>query len=316
MKKLFLFLVAMTIATVNFAQNTLVATLTHGDDIKMFYGVNAFKDAHNAATSGDVINLSGGQFYAVDITKAVTVRGTGIYENNPTILTGNNYFDVSVPSSDSQRLTMEGIIIDKSCYMYISGNNTNPYFIRCLFHSIAIPNAPHAMFISCEISGNSLTNGQNTFSQFIGSYVESPSSGFDYINCVLLEPDCSSLKNSNLVNCILYCKNRRFYSLPISTVATNCVSVGEGNPFQGNTGPQNIYGLDKSIFIDSNYMNDLTDDAKAKYLGFDGTPVGMYGGMMPRNMTPSYPRITKMNVAKQTTADGKLSVEIEVSAAE
>ena len=42
----------------------------------------------------------------------------------------------------------------------------------------------------------------------------------------------------------------------------------------------------------------------------------MYGGVLPYNSTPSYPQITKMNVANKTTADGKLSVEIEVSAAE
>ena len=61
-------------------------------------------------------------------------------------------------------------------------------------------------------------------------------------------------------------------------------------------------------------MKDLTEEAKGKYLGTDGTPIGMYGGIMPFNMIPSYPRITKMNVANKTTADGKLSVEIEVSA--
>ena len=50
--------------------------------------------------------------------------------------------------------------------------------------------------------------------------------------------------------------------------------------------------------------------------GIDGTPVGKFGGMIPYNMTPSYPQITKMNVAAKTTADGKLSVEIGVSAAQ
>lgn len=72
----------------------------------------------------------------------------------------------------------------------------------------------------------------------------------------------------------------------------------------------------KTIFIDSDPLKDLTDEAKAQYKGSDGTQVGMYGGTLPFNTTPSYPQITKMNVAKKTTADGKLSVEIEVSAAQ
>lgn len=61
---------------------------------------------------------------------------------------------------------------------------------------------------------------------------------------------------------------------------------------------------------------ELCNEAKTKYLGTDGTEVGMHGGLLPYNSIPSYPRITKMNVANKTTADGKLSVEIEVSAVE
>ena len=61
---------------------------------------------------------------------------------------------------------------------------------------------------------------------------------------------------------------------------------------------------------------ELAESAKTAYLSTDGTQVGMYGGVLPYDSTPSFPQITKMNVAKKTTADGKLSVEIEVSAAE
>ena len=61
---------------------------------------------------------------------------------------------------------------------------------------------------------------------------------------------------------------------------------------------------------------ELSDEAKTTYLGTDGTEVGMHGGVLPYDTTPSYPQITRMNVANKTTADGKLSVEIEVSAAE
>lgn len=61
---------------------------------------------------------------------------------------------------------------------------------------------------------------------------------------------------------------------------------------------------------------ELTDEAKAQFLGTDGTEVGMHGGVFPYTSTPSYPQITKMNVANKTTADGKLSVDIEVSAAQ
>ena len=58
-----------------FAQGSLIATLSHGDSIAMYYGSYALRDALNAAESGDVISLSGGSFAAVDINKAVSIRG-------------------------------------------------------------------------------------------------------------------------------------------------------------------------------------------------------------------------------------------------
>ena len=48
----------------------------------------------------------------------------------------------------------------------------------------------------------------------------------------------------------------------------------------------------------------------------DGTEIGMHGGVLPYDTTPSYPQITRMNVANKKTADGKLSVDIEVAGAE
>ena len=60
----------------------------------------------------------------------------------------------------------------------------------------------------------------------------------------------------------------------------------------------------------------LTDAAKTQCLGTDGTEVGIYGGSLPFDPTPSNPQITKCNVAAKSTADGKLSVDIEVNAAE
>jgi hypothetical protein len=69
------------------------------------------------------------------------------------------------------------------------------------------------------------------------------------------------------------------------------------------------------VFFKNLNTFELTDEAKAKFLGTDSTEVGWYGGVLPYTSIPSYPRITKMNVANKSTADGKLSVEIEVSAA-
>ena len=66
MKKILLSFVAFVSAVVSYAQQ-LVATLTHGEDVSMFYGAYAYRDAMAAAVDGDVINLSGGGFQALVI---------------------------------------------------------------------------------------------------------------------------------------------------------------------------------------------------------------------------------------------------------
>jgi hypothetical protein len=106
----------------------------------------------------------------------------------------------------------------------------------------------------------------------------------------------------NCISTTFNCNNSGLFS-NLSTAAINCRYVASGL-FKTFTGSS-----DSTEF-------ELTDEAKATYLGTDGKEVGMYGGDLPYSSTPSYPQITKMNVANKTTADGKLSVEIEVSAAE
>lgn len=46
--------------------------------------------------------------------------------------------------------------------------------------------------------------------------------------------------------------------------------------------------------------------------GIDGSEVGIFGGFMPFDIRPDYSIIKRFNVANRTTADGKLSVDIEV----
>lgn len=333
-------MVAVMVATMSFAQNTLVATLSHGDDITMFYGTFALRDAMNAAQSGDVINLSGGAFEAVNITKAVTLRGTGIDDAAPTYISGN--FNMSTPTDDTNRLSMEGIRCTGTITM--QGTWSSPYFVRCQFNSFfysrsssTLANVKNAMFANCKITGDyDLYNTSSV--QFINSYLN----GFrnisvntataSFINCLIkiMPYDYARYINSSqLLNCVIFQNtyyNNTEHQLPSTTIATNCVSIGYSNLFGANvTNKRNKsvgwseYSKVFKTFNGSYYETEtfeLSDEAKTTYLGSDGTQVGLYGGMLPYTSTPSYPQITKMNVANKTTADGKLSVEIEVSAAE
>lgn len=321
MKKFFVYLMAvvtMAVCSVSaFAQNTLVATLTHGDEIRMFYGTNALQQACSAATHGDVINLSGGNFQSTKITKAVAVRGTGIHDANPTYIV--NDFDVEIPANVTEKLSFEGCRITNT--MTIKGTLSNAYFLKNSLAGVSVFSSngkmDNGMFVNCDVYGMRLY-GQST-AQIINSYVEHFSNSgklASFVNCVINTNGYAHLyKCCQFVNCIMYGMSGGYF--PSTCSAMNCVDVsGYKNALNNISLKENCSYAGMDIFQESNVWNDLTDEAKAKYLGIDGTPVGKFGGMIPYNMTPSYPQITKMNVAAKTTADGKLSVEIGVSAAQ
>lgn len=301
-----------------FAQNTLVATLTHGDEIRMFYGTNALQQACSAATHGDVINLSGGKFQSTKITKAVAVRGTGIDDANPTCIV--NDFDVEIPANVTEKLSFEGCRITNT--ITIKGTLSNAYFLKNYLKFVYVSPSGNAtmdngMFVNCDVYGMSLY-GQST-AQIINSYVEQFSNSgklASFVNCVINTNGYAHLyKCCQFVNCIMYGMSGGCF--PSTCSAMNCVDVsGYKNALNNMSLKENCSYAGMDIFQGSNVWKDLTDEAKAKYLGIDGTPVGKFGGMIPYDMTPSYPQITKMNVAAKTTADGKLSVEIGVSAAQ
>ena len=318
MKKFFLSLVAMMIATVSFAQNTLVATLTHGDEISMYYGIYAYQNAMKAAVDGDVINLSGGVFESTNITKSVTIRGTGINDANPTYIRGG--FSIEIKDSIN-RLTIEGVRINND--ITAKGQLNNAYFVKDYVSRFTTSGTiKNATFANCEIA-NLYIYSANSSLQCINSIINiysmdrscSSTSSATFVNCVLTDNQYySSYYVSMFMNCIFSnTSSTSVLILPSSATVVNCVSTRD--IFGAIIGKNNKIA-DLSIFKDSNPYNDLTDEAKATYLGTDGTPVGIYGGALPYNTTPSYPQITKMNVANKTTADGKLSVEIEVSAAQ
>lgn len=322
MKKFFVYLmavVAMAVCSVSaFAQNTLVATLTHGDEISMFYGTNALQQACSAATHGDVINLSGGSFQSTKITKAVAVRGTGIHDANPTYIV--NDFDVEIPANVTEKLSFEGCRITNT--ITIKGTLSNAYFLKNSLSAVNVfssnGNMDNGMFVNCDVYRMSLY-GQST-AQIINSYVDRFSNLgklASFVNCVInTNNGYAHLYNCcQFVNCIMYGMNGSCF--PSTCSAINCVGLDANKKaFRDMSLKENCSYAGMDIFQGSNVWKDLTDEAKAKYLGIDGTPVGKFGGMIPYNMTPSYPQITKMNVAAKTTADGKLSVEIGVSAAQ
>ena len=80
----------------------------------------------------------------------------------------------------------------------------------------------------------------------------------------------------------------------------------------GSVGPTS---KTSSIAIDVENL-ELLDEVKSNYIGTDSTEIGIYGGLYPYSPITTGPQITKCNVAPRASADGKLSIEIEVKAGE
>lgn len=338
MKKTLLRLMMLFVAAVLtnnvFAQGSLLATLNHEGTVSTFYGAQAWKNAHDAAANGDVITLSSGTFVAVDITKAITVRGAGMgidstAVSEPTVITGD--FTINIAEPGSNRLTLEGIY---SNHTITYTNVVNPLFLKCRLRNVTYYNGSSsvlkdASFIHCRIA-EVLDLVQNCSASCVNSVIQAPysyngiTSNFEFINCCLIG-DMGHAYSSSFKNCIISDNNNNDY-ISSSCTAYNCVCLTANNYFRYITNATNkslteyatlfkTYPGGSLALLDSETF-ELTDAAKTQYLGTDGTEVGIYGGNLPFDPTPSNPQITKCNVAAKSTADGKLSVDIEVNAAE
>lgn len=189
--------------------------------------------------------------------------------------------------------------------------------IICVNSVISNPNCYDIMeATNCYITSNATRVNTNDIKENIFSSTEH--AGFAYaggalsrktfINCIVRVAD--DLQNSCfLQNCVVSPTGSGVDPLRfLEEKASNTVISNDAKIFKNDT--------ELSIFISNEATYELTDEAKAKYLGIDGTQVGIYGGNIPFDTTPSNPQIVKCNVASKSTADGKLSVDIEVKAAE
>lgn len=337
-------LLSLSVASV-FAQSSLIATLSHDGEITAFYGVNALKEAHEAARHGDAITLSSGTFAATDITKAVTLRGAGMKLDSinnvfPTIIAGN--FSIQIADDVAEKLYLEGIYHNNQ--ITLKGNLGQASFLKCRFSRL-VSNGPsdgimvNARIMHCNISTVlSLTQAGSDCS-IINSIICTPEyyegisngSSMQFLNCVVITKRYeythyfNQLEYCSFNNCILVGYNGGYYHnndfLPSTCSAYNCVAINcyEKNCFKNIPNTTNKHSEYSEVFKDfAGIYNDdiafeLTDDAKVKFLGLDDTQVGIYGGSFPFDPTTTNPHITKCNVAAKSTADGKLSVDIEVA---
>ncbi len=347
-------LLTVSVASV-FAQSSLIATLSHEGEISMFYGAYALRDAHNVAKDGDAITLSSGLFYATDITKAITLRGAGmeldtINNIQHTEISGD--FTIQIPDTVTERLKIEGIYHKNA--ITLKGTLRNPQFVKCRLYNLTSANSAEGKMINgsvmhCKIVSYFHLTSQGSDCSIVNSYVENAScywtiggntSYMHFFNSIIMNSISNnsdySYNHMNMFtfnNCILcarmvrgaqYVSNSNF-ELPSKALAYNCVGYYEKNvkTFANISNTTNtmvsslsdIFKTFTGTYSDTETF-ELTEEAKTKYLSDDGTQVGIHGGSVPYTPITMKPKITKCNVASKSTADGKLSVDIEVTGAE
>lgn len=313
-----------------------MATLQHGDKTTVFYGIDAFKSAYDAAAdSADVITLSSGEFNVPDyIQKSLSIYGAGFEEDSvngvkPTIL--NNYLNIkhadgvdddgktTAGSKHVNNMHIEGICLN-SIYFY--NNNNIPYknftFVKCLCN-FSMPECYTYNFIirQCVCNyisfSNQYTENFYATNSFFGELCNgsntSNTAKFDH--CIIKA--VSNFYFGNFTNNILYS------TLRTSMTGTKNIFINQSSTgLSAANDIDNYVGkLPEGIFTNAadagDYAANKTFALKypTKYIGTDGTQIGLYGGNYSWNKIPSTPRIISSSIDLKTTADGKLNVSLK-----
>lgn len=326
MKKALLILATLCIATLGFAQQRL-ATLYHNDTISTYYGQSALSQAHAAAVNGDVITLSSGLFDAIEITKAVTIRGAGMWpidslniEN--TVISGN--MTLNVPYDSLHNLEIEGM----KFVSYINYKQaTYPVFRKCRMTGSWVRQNNGTMngatFYHCvlyQYSGDGLTG-----THFINSVILDLNAPSTLMNCVAnISNSFSSLSSMTVYNSVLYVSNMSdaasynssscYYSIGINTHyysrtyfdVTNVI----GHHLMNKTAYNQVFKYFNGTYTEGMSF-ELQDNIAASFLGNDSTQVGIYGGDFPFDPVV-HPVIGGCHVGRRTNADMKLEVSIDL----
>ena len=166
--------------------------------------------------------------------------------------------------------------------------------------------APYFLFINCYVQGVTSYLAEETIGGFYHCMIDMTDnydSNETYSPKYLTFHDCIIRKYGGYHS----------FGIPSTSTCQNCVGLDDNGKLFKNivSGTNNKGNISSSEVFTGDFFQ-LTNDAKEKYLGSDGTEVGIYGGMYPYNSTVKYPVITKFRSEAQTAKDGSLTIEVEV----
>lgn len=330
MKRTLLLICTLLCANVLMAQEQL-ATLKHNGNISVYYGANAFVEAHNAASNGDTINLSDGNFNSVTVRKSLVVRGSGANADTARQSDGtrfNSAFQI-YPSADSSYFEAEGIAFRSNLILgdSYSANRDKGRFklTKCIIQFL---NTYHKeLFVSNSIiTGVEMNNRAENSARFYNCILNSTPKNSYCDNCIIRST--SHLESSNpfnFNNCVIIRNNTTqtdfsFANAYNSIICGFTTSFGTNNTFMNVTDVFETWNGTFYVVTDYDFANwafnldtfKLKENVANTILGGDGTQVGIFGGTAPFDYTPYYNVIKRLNVSQRTNAEGMLGIEVEL----
>jgi hypothetical protein len=322
-----------------FTANAQKVALHSSSGVQIFNGSYALTNAHNAASSGDTLYLSGGTFYAPSqITKPLYIYGAGHYLDS-TQATGKTIINGNL------------ILREHTDGMHIEGIDLTGFF-RLEFYSM--DTVQNVAIAYSKISGNiELGYGSNTYSNNFVLMRSVVLGNIDFTRATnaavfnsFLQNRCTGSNGVNYENNILFFSNNANTAIVgDNNIIKNCIFfsqydyssgvAGNGNQFYNNlflfstpnyggsyTASGNYLNVAAgSVFVNNvlyafDYANNYHLQNPTAYTGTDGKQVGIYGGTFPYKdgAVPSNPHIQLKNIAPSSDSNGKLQVEFKVSA--
>lgn len=322
MKKILLSIIALCCTMVAIAQNTeeISAILQHGEEVSVYKGSTGLQQAYANASDGDVITLSEGTFYAVNIEKPLTIYGAGFETNEETktaVTTINATFNVGKADAVIEGMHIEGIKINGS--LAFTQKLKNSTIQRCyITENLTFANDIENVRVKqCRVGGN--LNGSKTVVAkgllIANCYVWGEINYYSNESIVNIDHSFMGYQYNTYSNYNDYNNYAQFlwtnsiinsrgssYRMATGNCATvkNCIVVSGGGGVRDNNIIENLYTVDvANLFADAedvNYTEARTFKLKDEttYKGTDGTPIGPSGGA-GWNKVPSTPYVKNLN---------------------
>jgi len=316
-----------------------ITTLQHAGKTQVFYGTTSFSDAYAASAKGDTLYLSVGGFTPpAAIAKKLTVIGAGHFPDSVAVKRRTTILGGLTINAGADSLHLEGLYVNGDINYAGASSINYVSVLRCRtgsinFNSTSVTASKNnCSYEECFIDGTFYFNYQGNMLLIrhcvINGMISSITANAVIDGNILLGTstnfylvDSSLIKNNILIN--TQSSVNHFYSSNNNSYYNN-LFVGQLKVLSSsnNYGSNNYFGVAQAdIFVNQtgnalDYTHNYHLKNPEKYIGTDGTQVGLYGGLIPfkDGGAPSNPQVTAKSVDTKTDANGNLKINFTVKA--